>query len=137
MAPAITQLVVSTVAAAVGLVEHPLVEETRRVLERDEVSPAEREALRARLHRAAEETTQTMRRQHKSMPDTAEVEWLEQVSHALYALSNALSPSPEHAAYAVAGEAFRVPRLSRTDGKRLLVLRNVADRILSEDFHHS
>ncbi|GGT00482.1 hypothetical protein GCM10010156_68210 [Planobispora rosea] len=136
LAPAITRLAVSIVTTAVGLEEHPLAEETLRILELGEASPAEREALRARLHRAAEETGQTLSRQLGSTPDTAEAELLEQTSHALYTLGKALSPPPVHAAYAVADEAFRIPRLSRTDVMRLHVLRNVADRILSEEMPH-
>ncbi|MEV4181583.1 DUF6461 domain-containing protein [Streptosporangium canum] len=60
-------------------------------------------------------------------------ERLEQVGHSLYALGNALSPSPVNAAYTVADEAFRIPRLSRTDVIRLNVLKNVADRIRMDE----
>ncbi|MEU4836262.1 DUF6461 domain-containing protein [Streptosporangium sp. NPDC023615] len=136
-APAITRLVVSIVTAGVGLEGHTLVEDTLRMLERGEASPAKREALRARLHQSAEETSQALLRQLGSTPDTAEAERLEQRGHALYALSKALSPSPVNAAYAVTDEAFRIPRLSRADFMRLHVLRNVADRILSEEMSHS
>ncbi|MET8386540.1 DUF6461 domain-containing protein [Streptosporangium canum] len=132
-APAVTRLVVSTIATSVGLQDHPLVQEAIRVLDQGESFPGEREALRARLYQAAEESRQAMLRQHGPTLDTAEAERLEQVSHSLYALSNALSPSPVNAAYAVADEAFRVPRLSRTDVMRLHVLKNVADRILMDD----
>ncbi|WP_344979109.1 DUF6461 domain-containing protein [Streptosporangium fragile] len=137
MAPAVTRLVVSTVATAVGLQDHPLVQEAIRVLDHGESFPSERETLRARLYQAAEETRQAMLRQHEPTPDTAEAERLDQVGHSLYALSNALSPSPVNAAYTVADEAFRVPRLSRTDVMRLHVLNNVARRILLDGLHRS
>lgn len=136
MAPAVTRLVVSTLATAAGLQDHALVREAIRVLDHGESFPGERETLRARLHQAAEETRQAMPRRHEPALDTAgtaEVERLEQVGHSLYALGNALSPSPVNTAYTVADEAFRVPRLSRTDVMRLKVLKNVADRIRLDD----
>lgn len=139
MAPVVTRLVVATAATAVGLQDHPLVRETVRMLDRGEEFPGERESLQARLNRASEEARQSMLRHwRESTPDAAEkAERLEQVGHSLYALSKALAPSPVNAAYTVADEVFRVPRLSRTDVMRLLVLRNVANRILSDDLRHS
>ncbi|MEU7746135.1 DUF6461 domain-containing protein [Nonomuraea sp. NPDC049158] len=138
MAPVVTRLVVSTVAAAIGLRDHPLVQETVRMLDRGEGFPGERQSLWARLNLASEEARKSWLRQRESTPDAAEAaERLEQVGHSLYALSKALAPSPVYAADAVADEAFRVPRLSRTEVMRLLVLRNVARRILLDDIRHS
>ncbi|MFI7150299.1 DUF6461 domain-containing protein [Nonomuraea sp. NPDC050022] len=138
MAPVVTRLVVSTVAAAIGLQDHPLVRETVRMLDRDEDFHGERQSLQARLNLASEEVRKSWLRQRGSTPEAAEAaERLERVGHSLYALSKALTASPVNAAYAVADEAFRVPRLSRTEVMRLLVLRNVAGRILSEGPRHS
>ncbi|GAA2292721.1 hypothetical protein GCM10010149_45540 [Nonomuraea roseoviolacea subsp. roseoviolacea] len=134
MAHAVITTVVSVVAAAVGLQDHPLVEQTLRLLDHGEEVPDEQEALRARLYRDAEEMV--MARRREPTPDRAQVERLEQEGHAFHAISNALSPSPVIAAHAAADEAFRIPRLSRTDVMRLLVLRNVADRIRLESLHH-
>jgi hypothetical protein len=61
-APAVIDLVISTVTTAVGLQDHPLVEELVRLLDQGEAFAGEREALGARLHRAGDDARQAMLR---------------------------------------------------------------------------